>query len=85
MFQNVPNHVNANGEPMLMPTSSITRSLSVAGDLHGVQSDPVAPDILRKEPEHETFVRLRISPSGISHISLSYTSFSKLARLPDMP
>ncbi|CAH1442810.1 unnamed protein product [Lactuca virosa] len=43
-------HNNANGEH------------SVSGDLHGVQPDPVAADILRKEPEHETFVRLRISP-----------------------
>lgn len=46
-------------------TSSIIRSHSVSGDLHGVQPDPVAADILRKEPEQETFVRLRISPTGI--------------------
>ncbi|CAH1436668.1 unnamed protein product [Lactuca virosa] len=46
----LPEHNNANGEH------------SVSGDLHGVQPDPVAADILRKEPEHETFVRLRISP-----------------------
>ncbi|KAL7596843.1 hypothetical protein Lser_V15G30466 [Lactuca serriola] len=46
----LPEHNNANGEH------------SVSGDLHGVQPDPVAVDILRKEPEHETFLRLRISP-----------------------
>ncbi|CAH1431583.1 unnamed protein product [Lactuca virosa] len=46
----LPEHNNANGEH------------SVSGDLHGVQPDPVAADILRKEPEHETFVRLRINP-----------------------
>ncbi|CAI9304296.1 unnamed protein product [Lactuca saligna] len=46
----LPEHNNANGEH------------SVSGDLHGVQPDPVAADILRKEPEHETYVRLRISP-----------------------
>lgn len=41
------------------------RTHSVSGDLHGVQPDPVAADILRKEPEHETFVRLNIAPNGI--------------------
>ncbi|XP_073140648.1 AMP deaminase-like [Henckelia pumila] len=60
---NVPDHIHANGEQMPMVTSSIIRSHSVSGDLHGVQPDPVAADILRKEPEQETFVRLRISPT----------------------
>ncbi|KAK4483781.1 hypothetical protein RD792_010985 [Penstemon davidsonii] len=62
---NVPDHINANGETMPTVTSSIIRSHSVSGDLHGVQPDPVAADILRKEPEHETFVRLRISPKEL--------------------
>ncbi|XP_076901620.1 AMP deaminase-like [Bidens hawaiensis] len=59
----VPEHVipNGNGGD---PASSMIRSHSVSGDLHGVQPDPVAADILRKEPEHETFVRLNITPSG---------------------
>lgn len=61
IFQNLS---NANGEQMPVAPSMI-RSHSVSGDLHGVQPDPVAADILRKEPEHETFVRLRISPTGI--------------------
>ncbi|XP_030449922.2 AMP deaminase [Syzygium oleosum] len=52
-----------NGEQIPMAASSMIRSHSVSGDLHGVQPDPIAADILRKEPEHETFVRLKISPN----------------------
>ncbi|KAI3473136.1 hypothetical protein Pfo_029936 [Paulownia fortunei] len=62
---NVPDHINANGESMSMATPSMIRSHSVSGDLHGVQPDPVAADILRKEPEQESFVQLRISPTEI--------------------
>ncbi|KAL6503260.1 hypothetical protein OROHE_023889 [Orobanche hederae] len=61
---NVPDPVNASDEQMPVAASMI-RSHSVSGDLHGVQPDPVAADILRKEPEQETFVRLRISPTEI--------------------
>lgn len=68
IFQNLPDH-NANGEQMPVAASMI-RSHSVSGDLHGVQPDPVAADILRKEPEQETFVRLKISPTGITLIAL---------------
>ncbi|XP_022882371.1 AMP deaminase-like isoform X1 [Olea europaea var. sylvestris] len=61
---NVTDIVNENGEQMpIAASSSMIRSHSVSGDLHGVQPDPVAADILRKEPEHETFVRLRIFPT----------------------
>ncbi|ESW06805.1 hypothetical protein PHAVU_010G078200 [Phaseolus vulgaris] len=60
-FETLPNHVNANGEQMTIAPSMI-RSHSVSGDLHGVQPDPIAADILRKEPEHETFTRLKITP-----------------------
>lgn len=60
---NLPDHVNVNGEQLPIAASNMIRSHSVSGDLHGVQPDPVAADILRKEPEHETFVRLKISPS----------------------
>ncbi|CAK9169938.1 unnamed protein product [Ilex paraguariensis] len=56
MFQNLLDHVNANGEQMPIASSSMIRSHSVSGDLHGVQLDPVAADILRKELEHETFL-----------------------------
>jgi len=45
---------------------SMIRSHSVSGDLHGVQPDPIAADILRKEPEHETFARLKITPIGMN-------------------
>ncbi|CAK7343874.1 unnamed protein product [Dovyalis caffra] len=58
----LPQHVNANGDQMAIPASSMIRSHSVSGDLHGVQPDPIAADILRKEPEQETFARLKISP-----------------------
>ncbi|KAL8262353.1 hypothetical protein R6Q59_026402 [Mikania micrantha] len=54
--------VNANGEQLPIAAATMIRSHSVSGDLHGVQPDPVAADILRKEPEQETFVRLRITP-----------------------
>lgn len=65
----MPERINGehsvSGEQISGATPSMIRAHSVSGDLHGVQPDPVAADILRKEPEHETFVRLRISPSGI--------------------
>lgn len=54
-----------NGEQIPMAAASMIRSHSVSGDLHGVQPDPIAADILRKEPEHETFVRLKISPNEV--------------------
>ncbi|KAL2337728.1 hypothetical protein Fmac_012174 [Flemingia macrophylla] len=59
-YENLPNHVSANGEPLV--ASSMIRSHSVSGDLHGVQPDPIAADILRKGPEQETFARLNITP-----------------------
>ncbi|XVF08298.1 hypothetical protein REPUB_Repub06bG0214600 [Reevesia pubescens] len=62
---NLPDHINANGEAMQLAASSMIRSHSVSGDLHGVQPDPIAADILRKEPEHETFARLKISPTEV--------------------
>lgn len=63
--ENVPKHINANGEQVPMASPSMIRSHSISGDLHGVQPDPIAADILRKEPEQETFIRLDISPAGI--------------------
>ncbi|KAL8154253.1 hypothetical protein V2J09_012013 [Rumex salicifolius] len=53
---------NANSEQISHASSSMIRSHSVPGDMHGAQPDPVAADILRKEPEHGTFVRLKITP-----------------------
>ncbi|GKA94358.1 AMP deaminase [Tanacetum coccineum] len=55
-------NANANGEQLPIASAALIRSHSVSGDLHGVHPDPVAADILRKEPEQETFVRLRITP-----------------------
>ncbi|KAL5565230.1 hypothetical protein UlMin_028394 [Ulmus minor] len=49
-----------NGEQLPIPASMI-RSHSVSGDLHGVHADPIAADILRKEPEQETFACLKIA------------------------
>ncbi|CAN8287308.1 unnamed protein product [Cochlearia groenlandica] len=51
---------DATEEQISMAASSMIRSHSVSGDLHGVQPDPITADILRKEPEHETFVRLNV-------------------------
>lgn len=61
-YETLPNHVNTNGEQMAITASSMIRSHSISGDLHGVQPDPIAADILRKEPEQEIFARLRITP-----------------------
>ena len=49
----------------------ITRSHSISENIHGVHApDPVAADILRKEPEQETFVRLQFAPIGICFPSI---------------
>nr|AGJ84350.1 AMP deaminese [Camellia sinensis] len=63
LFKDLPSQNNANGEQIPIAASSMIRSHSVSGGLHGVQPDPVAADILRKEPEHETFVRPNITPN----------------------
>lgn len=62
-YQDIPQNTNS-GDQIPITTPSMIRSHSASGDLHGVQPDPIAADILRKEPEHETFVRLKISPRG---------------------
>ncbi|KAJ0027625.1 hypothetical protein Pint_34874 [Pistacia integerrima] len=61
---NLADH-NPNGEQMSIAPSSMIRSHSVSGDLHGVQPDPIAADILRKEPEQETFAQLVITPTEV--------------------
>lgn len=66
---NLADH-NPNGEQMSIAPSSMIRSHSVSGDLHGIQPDPIAADILRKEPEQETFAQLEITPTGISYYNL---------------
>lgn len=75
IFENLPDHINANGEQIALAASSMIRSHSISGDLHGVQPDPIAADILRKEPEQETFVRLNITPSGIASWNFHVTCF----------
>ncbi|KAB2621913.1 AMP deaminase [Pyrus ussuriensis x Pyrus communis] len=65
IYENLPNHVNTNGEQIPIAPTSMIRSHSVSGDLHGVQPDPIAADILRKEPEQETFARLNITPTEV--------------------
>ncbi|RWW14880.1 hypothetical protein GW17_00021305 [Ensete ventricosum] len=68
-----------NGDPKSLTASSMIRSHSVSGDLHGVPPDPVAADILRKEPEQETFVRLKITPTGRFLAELTKQVFSDLS------
>ncbi|KAL5549390.1 hypothetical protein UlMin_004621 [Ulmus minor] len=49
-----------NGEQLPIPASTI-RSHSVSGDLHSVPADPIAADILRKEPEQETCLKIALT------------------------
>ncbi|KAF3336965.1 putative AMP deaminase [Carex littledalei] len=73
-----------NGESNALSTAMI-RSHSVAGDLHGVQPDPIAADILRKEPEQESFTTLVISPietPAIDEIDV-YKTLQKCLELRD--
>lgn len=65
LYENLPDHIKANVEQLPIAASSMIRSHSVSGDLHGVQPDPIAADILRKEPEQENFARLKISPTEV--------------------
>jgi len=60
------------GKPMEKSASSLIRSHSISGDLHGIHGpDPVAADILRKEPEQETYVKLNVAPIGTSSVPTS--------------
>ncbi|KAI4967245.1 hypothetical protein ZWY2020_029149 [Hordeum vulgare] len=54
----VPVKADQNGD---ISSTSMIRSHSATGSLHGIQLNPVAADILRKEPEHETFSRINIT------------------------
>lgn len=49
--------------------SSLYENLPEHANANGARA--VAANILRKEPEQETFVRLKISPSGIYSFFLS--------------
>ncbi|KAF6147006.1 hypothetical protein GIB67_036725 [Kingdonia uniflora] len=65
LFQNLPDQLNGNVQEHPISVGNIILNHSVSGDLHGVQPDPVAADILRKEPEHETFARLKVAPNEV--------------------
>jgi hypothetical protein len=55
--------------------ADLRRTHSIPGDIHGMHApDPVAADILRKEPEQETFVRLSVTPIGTC--SLTFILFA---------
>lgn len=58
--------VEGRGNGTLDPAQkAMIRSHSIPGELHGLHApDPVAADILRKEPEQEVYVRLQVSPVG---------------------
>ncbi|KAG2619901.1 hypothetical protein PVAP13_3NG233000 [Panicum virgatum] len=45
--------------------ANLIRSHSISNDLHAVQPDPVAADILRREPEQESFIKLLTAPKEI--------------------
>lgn len=77
LYRELPDHCKANGDQMALSASSMIRSHSVSGDLHGTHPDPIAADILRKEPEQETFVQLKIRPNGM--LSCILSSFSLLS------
>ncbi|XP_052155775.1 probable AMP deaminase [Oryza glaberrima] len=59
------NKVLENGAAAPLAAASLIRSHSISNDLHGVQPDPVAADILRKEPEQESFIKLLTAPHEI--------------------
>ena len=64
------------------PVASMVRSHSIGGEIHGIHApDPVAADILRKEPEQETFVRLNVTPIGMSAIIHTFTFFAIFSHL----
>lgn len=60
------NKILENGAAAPLAAASLIRSHSISNDLHGVQPDPVAADILRKEPEQESFIKLLTAPNGIT-------------------
>ncbi|KAL5201997.1 hypothetical protein ABZP36_012949 [Zizania latifolia] len=59
------NKILENGAAAPLAAASLIRSHSISNDLHGVQPDPVAADILRKEPEQESFIKLLTAPNKI--------------------
>nr|CAD1833052.1 unnamed protein product [Ananas comosus var. bracteatus] len=60
--QELHENIIEDGNSKPLTATNMIRSHSVSGNLHNVQPDPVAADILRKGPEQETFTKLRITP-----------------------
>ncbi|KAK3135827.1 hypothetical protein QOZ80_5BG0423900 [Eleusine coracana subsp. coracana] len=54
-----------NGSSTPLAAAKMIRSHSISNDLHAVQPDPVAADILRKEPQQESFIKLFTAPKAI--------------------
>ncbi|CAK9271180.1 unnamed protein product [Sphagnum jensenii] len=49
--------------PENISSAELIRCHSISGEIHGMHApNPIAADILRKEPEQETFVRLNVTP-----------------------
>ncbi|KAJ1262419.1 hypothetical protein BS78_09G106000 [Paspalum vaginatum] len=59
------NAIVENGAVKPLAAANLIRSHSISNDLHAVQPDPVAADILRKEPEQESFIKLLTTPKEI--------------------
>ena len=63
----LPDKTSQNGELKTVPSTQMIRSHSATGSLHAPQLNPIAADILRKEPEHETFSKINITAVGMDH------------------
>ncbi|KAH7299486.1 hypothetical protein KP509_24G014400 [Ceratopteris richardii] len=51
------------GKPIERTCNAMSKSHSIPGELHNIHtSDPVTADILRKEPEQESYVHLHFEP-----------------------
>lgn len=63
----LPDKTSQNGELKAVPSTQMIRSHSATGSLHAPQLNPIAADILRKEPEHETFSKINITAVGMDY------------------
>jgi hypothetical protein len=60
------NAIVENGAAKPLAAASLMRSKSISNGLHAVQPDPVAADILRKEPQQESFIKMLTTPEGMA-------------------
>lgn len=65
----LPDKASQNVDIKPVSSTNMIRSHSATGSQHGPQLNPVAADILRKEPEHETFNMINITAVGMGHFS----------------